>query len=56
MLKENHWSGFKLILLVGLMVDFLVKKRQLLNYVRWGQYDMAPCRRQLDRLWNLGKT
>ena len=39
---------FKLILLVGRMVDFLVKKRQLLDEIRWRHYDMAPCRHQLE--------
>ena len=28
---SSYWSGFKLILLVGRMVDFLLKKRQLLD-------------------------
>jgi hypothetical protein len=37
------------------MVDFLVKKRQLIDEIRWRHYDMAPCRRQLDRLGNSAK-
>ena len=45
----NVLGGFKLILFVGRMVDFLENKRQLLDLIRWRHYDMAPCRRQMDR-------
>ena len=51
MMLENmvwYWSGFKLILLVGRMVDFLVKKRHVFVTVLKHRQASAPCRRQME--------
>ena len=46
---SSHWSGFKLILLVGRMVDFLVKKRHAFVTVLKHKQASVPCRSQMDR-------
>jgi hypothetical protein len=46
-IRSLYWSGFKLSLLVGRMVDFLVKKRHVYVTVWKHRQASAPCRRRI---------